>query len=72
MSTEGTKPDIAIDEVHTNLEIVESGTLGSGELRRLVYTLVRECLREDRERTASRDQDTRITDRAWRPDLNRE
>ncbi len=71
MNKDGANPDISIGEVQTNLEISDGATPSSSELRKLVAALVKQCLREEKERSGFRDQDTRITDRAWRPDLNR-
>lgn len=72
MNKDGAKPDIAIGEVQTNMEISDSASPSSADLRKLITALVKQCMREERERSGLRDQDTRITDRAWRPDLNRE
>lgn len=72
MNRGGAKPDIAIDEVQTNLEIADTSAPSAGDLRKLVTAVVKQCLREEKERSGLRDQDTRISDRAWRPNLNRE
>jgi len=72
VNSNGARPDIAIGEVQTNLEISDAASPSSANLRKLVTALVKQCLREEKERSGMRDQDTRITDRAWRPDLNRE
>lgn len=72
MNKDGAKPDIAIGEVQTNMEISDPASPSSADLRKLITALVKQCMREERERSGLRDQDTRITDRAWRPDLNRE
>ena len=72
MNNGGTTPDIAIDEVQTNLEIADTAAPSAGDLRKLVYAVVKQCLREQQEMAELREQDTRITDRAWRPNRTRE
>jgi hypothetical protein len=67
-----TVPDISIGEVHTNLEISDPVAPGAAELRRMVVALVKQCLREERESAELREQDMRITDRAWRPNRGQE
>jgi hypothetical protein len=71
MNRDGAKPDIAIGEVQTNLEIVDTAAPSAAQLRKIVTALVKQCLREENDHANLREQDTRITDRAWRPDLNR-
>jgi hypothetical protein len=72
MNRDTAKPDVAIDEVQTNLEITDAGAPTGGDLRKLITALVKQCLREERDLGDLRDQDTRITDRAWRPNRRRE
>jgi len=72
MNKDGMQPDIAVDEVQTSLEITDSAAPNAGDLRRMVVALVKQCLREEREAADLREQDTRITDRAWRPNRTRE
>ena len=72
MNNSSMTPDVAIDEVQTNLEITDTAAPGAADLRKLVTALVKQCLREEREVMDLREQDTRIADRAWRPNRTRE
>ncbi|MGC2407107.1 MAG: hypothetical protein WA431_11930 [Candidatus Cybelea sp.] len=71
MSTKGDSPDIAIDEVQTSLEISNGGTPGAADLRKMIVAVVKQCLSDERHASGLKEQDTRITDRAWRPNRSR-
>ena len=61
--------DVKINEVVTDLEITEGiGALSPEEVRRLVK-LVLEQVHMEHDRAEQRKKDTKITDRAYHPDV---
>jgi hypothetical protein len=59
--------DVRIGEVVTEIVVTEGiGPLGAHEVKELV-ALVLEHVRREQSRTADRERDTRIHDRAFRP-----
>jgi hypothetical protein len=61
--------DVRINEVVTDLEITEGvGALSPEEVRKLV-TLVLEQVHLEQDRAEQRKKDTKITDRAYHPDV---
>lgn len=60
-------PDVRINEVVTEIEVTEGvGSLNAAEVRRLV-ALVLEQVHLEQARSAQRQQDTTIRDRAYSP-----
>jgi hypothetical protein len=61
--------DWRINEVATDLVVTEAvGSLSPEELKRVI-ALVMERVRQERDRMAQHERDTRITDRAYRTDV---
>ena len=61
--------DWRINEVATDLIVTEAvGSLSPEELKRVI-ALVMERVRQERDRRAQHERDTRITDRAYRTDV---
>jgi hypothetical protein len=61
--------DWRINEVNTELIVTESvGSLRPEEVKKIV-ALVLQHVREERNRSAQRERDTTITDRAYRSDV---
>ena len=61
--------DVRIGEVQTQVTVTEgSGPLSAEDMKTLVAKVL-EHVRREREQDAQRDQDTRIHDRAFRPQI---
>jgi hypothetical protein len=61
-------PDVRINEVVTQIDVTEGvGPLSAADIKRIV-ALVLEQVREEQDRREQRTRDTRINDRAFRPE----
>jgi hypothetical protein len=59
--------DVRIGDVHTDVTVTDgAGPLSAQDMKTLVAKVL-EHVRREREQDAQRDQDTRIHDRAFRP-----
>jgi hypothetical protein len=61
--------DVRIGEVQTDITVTDGGGPLSAEDMKMLVAKVLEHVRREREENAQREQDTRIHDRVFRPEM---